>query len=396
MLSGAAILVVVMCSSLSAAEPAKPGDPVVVTLVGGAKITAPLLRKNDEGVVLDLGHDVLHIPARRVVEVAEPVKAATAAKPSPQAEHGLYTTGRLEAADVPELVRRYGDAVVMVKTAGGRGSGFLISRQGHLITNYHVVEGNHRIQVEWFRRTSQGYEKHELKQVRILALHPLRDLALLQLDLAEMKGAELTPVVLSDRHDLEVGNLVFAVGNPLGLERSVTQGIVSSKSRRMGNLRMIQTDAAVNPGNSGGPLFNARGEVVAVVCAGAVSFDGLAFGIPVGDLVDFLTHRETYLYDPAQPLNGVTYLQPPYRGPTTVVETARKPTIVPVERPNAAPDEKPDAAATKGKTGEAVAVESTKPAPPKSPPPAAPLPKTSPPKQTGPKPATPVPPSTKP
>ena len=217
----------------------------------------------------------------------------------------------------------------MVKNAAGRGSGFLIIREGHLITNYHVVEGSTRLQVELFRRTKEGYEKHELKRVRILALHPLRDLALLQLDAEELPAGFPAPVVLNERDDLRVGDLVFAVGNPLGLERSVTQGIVSSVTRRMGNLRMIQTDAAVNPGNSGGPLFNARGEVVGVVCAGAVSFDGLAFGIPASDLIDFLVHRDTFLYDPAQSLNGVTYLPPPYRSAAPVVETARAvPSIV--------------------------------------------------------------------
>jgi serine protease Do len=77
---------------------------------------------------------------------------------------------------------------------------------------------------------------------------------------------------------------------------------------------MVQTDAAINPGNSGGPLFNARGEVVGIVCAGATLFDGLAFGIPANDLVDFLVHRDSYLYDPARPQNGVTYLPPPSRG----------------------------------------------------------------------------------
>lgn len=296
-------------------------EPVTVTLAGGAKITAPLLRRNDEGIVLDLGHDVLHIPARRVLDVGAPKKPAVAPAVA-GTDRGLFTTGRLEAADVPELVRRYGDAVVMVKNAAGRGSGFLVSRQGHLITNYHVVEGSTRLQVELFRRTKEGYEKHELKQVRILALHPLRDLALLQLDAAELPAGFPTPVVLNDRDDLCVGDLVFAVGNPLGLERSVTQGIVSSVTRRMGNLRMIQTDAAVNPGNSGGPLFNARGEIVGVVCAGAVSFDGLAFGIPACDLIDFLVHRDTFLYDPAQSLNGVTYLPPPYRTAAPVVEAA--------------------------------------------------------------------------
>jgi serine protease Do len=107
--------------------------------------------------------------------------------------------------------------------------------------------------------------------------------------------------------------MVFAIGNPLGMERSVTQGIVSSTTRTIDQMRLIQTDAAINPGNSGGPIFNARGEVVAVACAGAAVFDGLAFGIPACDLIDFLEHRDSYLYDESQPQNGVTYLPPPFR-----------------------------------------------------------------------------------
>jgi serine protease Do len=119
--------------------------------------------------------------------------------------------------------------------------------------------------------------------------------------------------VINDRDDLRVGDMVFAIGNPLGMERSVTQGIVSSTTRTIDQLRLIQTDAAINPGNSGGPIFNARGEVVAVACAGAAVFDGLAFGIPASELIDFLVHRDTYLFDESQPQNGVTYLPPPYR-----------------------------------------------------------------------------------
>ena len=119
--------------------------------------------------------------------------------------------------------------------------------------------------------------------------------------------------MLNDRDDLRVGDLVFAIGNPVGLERSVTQGIVSSTTRKIDQSRLIQTDAAINPGNSGGPIFNARGEVVAVACAGAAVFQGLAFGIPANELIDFLVHRDTYVYDESQPQNGVTYLQPPYQ-----------------------------------------------------------------------------------
>jgi serine protease Do len=88
-------------------------------------------------------------------------------------------------------------------------------------------------------------------------------------------------------------------------------------------VRLIQTDAAINPGNSGGPIFNARGEVVAVACAGAAIFDGLAFGIPANELIDFLVHRDTYLYDESQPQNGVTYLPPPFR-PHAPVEKAQE------------------------------------------------------------------------
>ena len=110
------------------------------------------------------------------------------------------------------------------------------------------------------------------------------------------------------RSNLRQGDGIVAIGNPLGLERSVSRGVVSSTLRTLGNLRFIQTDASINPGNSGGPMFNERGEVVAVACAGFVSFDGLAFGIPIEDVRVFLDHQAAWLYDETQPQNGVTYL----------------------------------------------------------------------------------------
>ena len=176
----------------------------------------------------------------------------------------------------------------------------------------YVVEKEKQISVHIYSKTPSGYEKKEMKKVKILALHPTRDLALLALDEKESKDLKIKPVTLSSDNSFGVGSLIFAVGNPLGLERSVSQGIVSSTTRAIGYLRFIQTDAAINPGNSGGPLFNNRGEVVGVACAGSTAFDGLAFGIPVTDLIDFLKNRDTYLYDPSMPQNGVKYLQPPY------------------------------------------------------------------------------------
>ena len=279
------------------------------TLENGSVISGTVLRDSNEGVVFDLGYDVVHIPKKKILDIKfgdqEAVKSKTI-------QEDIYSVGRLKPEAVKGLVDKHGDSVVMVKTVSGLGSGFFISDKGHIITNYHVVEREKQITIHVYNRTKNGYEKKEFKKVRIIALQPVRDLALLKIDESELKGFNIKPTVLSSDKEFGVGSLIFAVGNPLGLERSVSQGIVSSTTRAIGYLRFIQTDAAINPGNSGGPLFNNRGEVVGVACAGSTAFDGLAFWIPVTDLIDFLKNRETYLYDPSMPQNGVKYLKPPF------------------------------------------------------------------------------------
>lgn len=288
---------------------ASAGEIVTVKLSGGAELTATLLQKSDDRIVLDLGYEVVTIDAKRVLSIDSPEQEAK----SQTKNEDFYTLGRLDEAPVHKLVKRFGDAVVTVSTPSGMGSGFLISKEGHLITNFHVVEKELKIIVTVFQKKKNGYEKRQLKQVKILALNPLRDLALLKLDMKELGDFELEHVVISEKPTVQVGDLMFAIGNPLGLERTVTQGIVSSTTRTMGQLRFIQTDASINPGNSGGPMFNERGEVVGVVCAGYSFFSGLAFGIPATDLVDFLKNRDAYLFDSTQPQNGVKYFQPPFR-----------------------------------------------------------------------------------
>ena len=282
---------------------------VTVTLNSGATLTAPVLRKNEEGVVLDFGTNVMTIASKDIARVESTDQEGRA---NNRKEHDIFTTARLNRAPVSRLVDRYGDAVITVTTPTGVGSGFFISDRGHFITNYHVVEETLDVTANVFQRTSSGYQRKQLKDVKILAVNPHRDLALLQIDPKDMSQLKLPHVVIS-KEEAGVGDMVFAIGNPLGLERSVTQGIVSSVTRTMGHLRFIQTDASINPGNSGGPLFNLRGEVVGVACAGYSTFDGLAFGIPAVDLIDFLNHRDAYLFDATQPQNGVKYLAPPFR-----------------------------------------------------------------------------------
>jgi serine protease Do len=280
-------------------------------LDNGTEIVGEVLKSDNGYTVLDLGFEIIKVPEKHVLSME---KVGSNGEEVRNNAFDLYVTGRLSAAPVKELVRKFGDSVIMVKTPAGLGSGFFINKQGYLITNYHVVERETDITVSVFNKTDRGYERKELKKIRIIALHPVRDLALLKIDDEELESITIEPVVLAEDDGVGVGSLVFAIGNPLGLERSVSQGIVSSRTRAIGYLRFIQTDAAINPGNSGGPLFNARGEVVGVACAGHVMFAGLAFGIPVKDLVSFLDNKDTYLYDSSFPQNGVRYLTPPFKG----------------------------------------------------------------------------------
>ena len=138
----------------------------------------------------------------------------------------------------------------------GQGSGFIVDSRGHILTNYHVIEGGRQVEVTLSN-------KHKYKAQVVLTDKP-HDLALLQID-----APNLTPAVLSNSENLQVGQKVYAIGNPFGLNGTMTTGIISAlRSVRgpEGNLieNAIQTDAAINPGNSGGPLLNSHGEVIGI------------------------------------------------------------------------------------------------------------------------------------
>ncbi len=161
----------------------------------------------------------------------------------------------------------------------GTGSGFMIDKQGNILTNNHVVEQADELEVTLADKTKVPAE--------VVGRDPSNDLAVIRIDVPQEK---LYPVKLGDSGVLQVGQMAIAIGNPFGLERTVTTGVVSSLGRtlRAENGRMmagiIQTDAAINPGNSGGPLLNSRGEVIGINTAifspsgGSV---GVGFAIPV-------------------------------------------------------------------------------------------------------------------
>jgi S1-C subfamily serine protease len=158
----------------------------------------------------------------------------------------------------------------------GQGSGFVLDRQGRILTNYHVVEGARQVEV-----TTSDKKKY---RAQIIGTDPQDDLAVIQ-----VTGGELTPAVLADSKGLVVGQKVFAIGNPFGLSGTMTRGIISSIRSVRGQRgfidEAIQTDAAINPGNSGGPLLNSRGEVIGInsmiFTGGAEQSAGIGFAIPI-------------------------------------------------------------------------------------------------------------------
>jgi serine protease Do len=152
--------------------------------------------------------------------------------------------------------------------------------------------------------------------VRIVAMNKFQDMALLKVD--DKDAPKFKSVVLGSADALAVGERVFAIGSPLGLERTVTEGILSTKTRQIGGELYLQTTTAINPGNSGGPLFNLGGEVVGITNMKITFGEGLGFAIPVEAVRFFLEHRDAYAYSNDNPSNPYRYLEPPSKLKKTV------------------------------------------------------------------------------
>ena len=193
-----------------------------------------------------------------------------------------------------------------VSGGAAAGSGFVVSSDGYIVTNYHVIEGAHTIKVTFY----DGSEYN----ATLVGGEESNDVAVLKID---AKG--LTPVIIGDSDDLHVGQTVTAIGNPLGeLTFSQTHGIVSAKDRTVtlsGGIRinMIQTDCTINSGNSGGPLFNLYGEVIGITSAkysnngsySEATIEGIGFAIPMNDVVGIIKDLIEHGYVTGKPNTGI-------------------------------------------------------------------------------------------
>ncbi len=298
------------------------GDTVV--LKEGQTLTGDILAEKETLVYLDIGVDVLTISKENILEYEyakalepEDVDAddLSVEADESQSRHAatsrLYRTADLKKTTIEKCVDEFSEAVVKVSSPAGVGSGFFFNEEGYLITNYHVIEKETRIEVTMFQKAKGGFEKKKFKKVKIEAINPFVDLALLKVE--ELGDTRVKYAYLGDIDNIKVGEKVFAIGNPLGLERTVTDGVISTKNRAFEGLVYIQTNADINPGNSGGPLFNLAGEVVGVTNMGYIFFGGLGFAIPIDYVKHFIENRDAFVYDKDNPNAGFKYLQPDRR-----------------------------------------------------------------------------------
>jgi S1-C subfamily serine protease len=270
-LTGAALLWGIGETSTAPAPPVSPGNDAVVTAqfrrTGRPLTIGQIYQRARPGVV--------RVSTERVIRSADPF--------------GMFPT--------------------IAQEQRGLGSGFVTDKSGYIVTNYHVVEGAERIRV--------SFSNNESMAAKLVGADPSTDVAVLRVS-AESRA--LRPLELGDSDTVHVGDAVVAIGNPLGYERTVTSGIVSATGRAIQAPnqslidQVIQTDAAINQGNSGGPLLNSEGRVVGVNTQIATENGGnvgLGFAIPINTVKDVASqiidkgrveHAQLGIY--AQPVNA--------------------------------------------------------------------------------------------
>jgi S1-C subfamily serine protease len=260
-------------------------SPFVSALLGGAIVAA------FGAIALSAGW--IQSDGGSTTTVATPLSAPIASKSSDESANvvnqiykndgdGVAFIESQVPAEESQSLSPFGEPEESEGGGTATGSGFVIDSEGHVLTNNHVIEGADRIQVK-LGASEKTY------QAEVVGADPASDLALLKV---EAPADQLHPLTLGHSSEMEVGDPVVAIGNPFGLDRTVTSGIVSALQRQIeapdgfSITNVIQTDAAINPGNSGGPLINAAGEVIGInsqiaTGGGGNGNVGIGFAIPI-------------------------------------------------------------------------------------------------------------------
>jgi len=232
----------------------------------------------DQDEALAMSSDTNPVGTNLIVQVAKKQNPAVVWVESVQKVQKM----KRQMPDNP-LFRNFPGIPQPPQRGGGTGSGFIISPEGYVLTNHHVINGAETIKVRL-----ELADKEKTMEAELIGSDKKTDIALLKI---KREGNDTTPfpfIPMGDSKKLEVGEWVIAIGNPFGLSHTVTMGIVSAKGRDIGSGlydEFIQTDASINPGNSGGPLLNMKGEVIgintAIISGNSGGNVGIGFAIPI-------------------------------------------------------------------------------------------------------------------
>jgi len=259
-----------------APEP-KRGSRMVVPVLVAALLSAGLAAG---GTALVIDREAAPGTTTTVIQEAPPVEASAAGSAAGEDQPVAAIAGG--TMDIAQLYEKYGAGVVRIDHSQGLGSGFVIDKDGHVLTNAHVVDGAQGT-------ITVSFSNDERVEAEVIGVDNATDVALLKVDLP---ASALTVVPLGDSTSVAVGEPVVAIGNPFGQDRTVTSGIVSALAREIeapngfGINGVIQTDAAINQGNSGGPLFDMAGRVIGInsqIYTGGTGGGnvGLGYAVPI-------------------------------------------------------------------------------------------------------------------
>ena len=279
-------------------------EQALIKLKNGDSIQAKITKETNKNIFLLFNKQPLKINKNLIKELIRNIDYQ-----KPVKKNSLYTLmDKRPFSGKENLIKEISQSVVLVKRPEGLGSGVIISEQGYVITNFHVIEKASKIAVVLFEKKGEKLKETTFNNVKIIAFNPLRDLALLKINPKDpSKKFPYSPI--AKYANLKSGDEVFAIGNPLGLKQSVTKGIVSSTNRVILGQRAIQIDAAINFGNSGGPLFNKHGLVIGINTLG-LQGSALNFSIPREDIIYFLDFHSSYLLNDAHTISGMRYHNP--------------------------------------------------------------------------------------
>lgn len=313
----------------AAAAGAHSAENQAFELRNGAVVMGPVLKETPSVFFVDLGYDVLTLPRDDVASHSVLLGAPALERlqgPTRRTAQEDFPTATTDSVTLPseslpktykstnEMIESTARSVCVVSTPHGLGAGFIISPDGRVLTNFHVVRDERFCEVTLFLRSSGRTSRVKIDNVEVLASSALLDVALLKIPAEKLEGRQLPSLALRDTGNIVVGSPVYAIGNPgMGaeiLEHSVSEGIVSSRQRNINDIIYIQTTAAVNPGNSGGPLLDAGGRVAGLVTYKAAAQENIAFALPAYYIRHFLANEEAYAVSQLYPNSGFRYLSP--------------------------------------------------------------------------------------